>query len=78
MAIRNLNCWDILTEAGVALQASGLWPDYHALPSATVERLSAAADRAGYRAPRNANGSRARCFYKAVCQEADRRRKRLV
>ena len=37
--------------------------DFHALDSAQVERILIAADRWRYRAPRNANGSRARYFH---------------
>lgn len=37
--------------------------DFHALPSSAVDSILAAADRARYRKPRNANGSRARYFY---------------
>lgn len=75
MGVRHLLVWDVLTQAGVALQASGHWPSFHALPSATVDKLLGAADAAGYRAPRNANGSRGRYFYAALCREADRIRR---
>lgn len=37
--------------------------DFHALPSSAVDSIIAAADRARYRKPRNANGSRARYFH---------------
>lgn len=37
--------------------------DFHALNSATVERLVEVARAVGYRKPRNANGSTARCFF---------------
>ena len=37
--------------------------DFHALPSDQVEGVIAAADQWRYRAPRNANGSRARYFH---------------
>ncbi len=37
--------------------------DFHALPSAVVENILQAADEHKYRAPKNANGSRARYFY---------------
>lgn len=37
--------------------------DFHALPSDTVERILNAANERKYRAPRNANGSRARYFH---------------
>ena len=44
--------------AGVDFRA-----DFHALPSSAVAALLDAADRYGYRTPRNASGSRARCFF---------------
>jgi hypothetical protein len=50
-------------------RANALWRDFHALPSADVETLIAEADRLHYRAPKNANGSRARMF----CQFLQRR-----
>lgn len=37
--------------------------DFHALDSATVESIVAAADSVKYRRPANANGSRARYFH---------------
>ena len=37
--------------------------DFHAMPSADVESLVLWADRLRYRAPKNANGSRARYFH---------------
>lgn len=37
--------------------------DFHALDSSQVEGVIAAANAAKYRAPRNANGSRARYFH---------------
>ena len=37
--------------------------DFHTLGSAAVELIIGAADEWGYRKPKNANGSRARCFY---------------
>lgn len=44
--------------------------DFHALQSEFVDRLVAAADARGYRKPRNANGSRARCFHAYLMREA--------
>lgn len=44
--------------AGVDFRA-----DFHALPSSAVAALLAAADLHNYRQPRNASGSRARCFF---------------
>lgn len=37
--------------------------EFHALRSAEVGNVIAAADERKYRQPANANGSRARCFY---------------
>lgn len=37
--------------------------DFHTLSSSQVDSILAEADRAGYRKPKNANGSRARYFY---------------
>lgn len=47
-----------------------LGADFHALDSETVARIGEAADAHRYRTPRNANGSRARSFYAAVCRAA--------
>ena len=44
--------------------------DFHSLSSAEVERILTAARYWGYRKPRNANGSRARCFYAYLCRAA--------
>lgn len=46
--------------------------DFHALPRGTVTRILAAADSVKYKAPRNASGSRARCFYQKLCRDAGR------
>ncbi len=51
-------------------QANALDRDFHALPSGDVETLIAAADRLKYRAPRNANGSRARMFWQYLQRRA--------
>lgn len=40
-----------------------LGEDFHRLPSSTVDKIVDAANEYRYRKPRNANGSRARCFY---------------
>lgn len=53
--------------------------DFHALSSATVERILAAADEARYRKPRDANGSRARHFHAKLQRDklrAEPKRKR--
>jgi len=46
--------------------------DFHALPSAQVESLVATAREYGYRAPRNANGSRARYWHAFLTRRAGR------
>lgn len=46
--------------------------DFHALDSAQVDNVRAAADDYGYRAPRNRNGSRCRYFF-AFLERASRR-----
>lgn len=48
----------IAHEYGIPLDS-----DYHALNSATVEKVIEAANARGYRKPKNANGSRARYFH---------------
>lgn len=47
--------------------------DFHALDSATVESIIAAADSVRYRAPRNRNGSRARYFHARLVRAASRK-----
>jgi hypothetical protein len=44
--------------------------DFHALDSAQVESIIAAADEVKYRKPANANGSRARYFHSYLCRAA--------
>ncbi len=46
--------------------------DYHTLSSDQVEALLAAADKAKYRKPANANGSRARSFHSRLVRAAER------
>lgn len=46
--------------------------DFHALDSATVESIIAAADSVKYRAPANRNGSRARYFHAYLQRLSDR------
>jgi hypothetical protein len=47
--------------------------DYHTLDSDSVRRIVSAADSVSYRAPRNANGSRARYFHARLCRAANRK-----
>ena len=47
--------------------------DFHALHSDIVARIIAEADAYGYRAPRNANGSRARYFHAHLVRTAQRK-----
>lgn len=44
--------------------------DFHALSSAQVAGIIHWADAYGYRAPKNANGSRARCFFNMLARAA--------
>lgn len=44
---------------------------FHALPSAIVEKILAAAKECKYRQPRNANGSKARYFHAALVRAAN-------
>lgn len=45
--------------------------DYHALPSAVVDRILDAADSVRYQKPKDANGSRSRYFYAALVRAAN-------
>lgn len=47
-----------------------LYRDFHTLDSDTVDKVLRAADFRKYRKPRNANGSRARCFYEYLNRAA--------
>jgi hypothetical protein len=47
--------------------------DFHALTSAEVERVLAAADERKYRKPKNANGSRARYFHASMVRASLRK-----
>lgn len=49
---------ELLASHGVPLDEN-----YHKLSSTIVEGIVEAAKAYGYRKPKNANGSRARCFY---------------
>lgn len=49
-----------------------LGTDFHALPSDVVEALTAAANAAKYRKPRNANGSRTRYFHARLIRAANK------
>jgi hypothetical protein len=44
--------------------------DFHTLRSEQVDKLLVAADRVGYRKPKNANGSRARYFFAQLQRRA--------
>ena len=44
-------------------RAGGRGQDFHALYSRQVDVILEAADRVGYRKPKNANGSRSRYFH---------------
>ena len=62
---------DVLGRVTTAAQEDAT-RDFHALSSGAVEALIAEADRHGYRKPRNANGSRARCFHAYLTRLARR------
>lgn len=65
------------TDARAILQRCNISADsdqFHALDTDRVESLIAEADRAKYRAPKNANGSRARYFHAFVVRVANRAR----
>jgi hypothetical protein len=55
----------ILASCQIAIGA-----DFHALTRDQVDNLIAAADRANYRRPANANGSRARYFHAMIQRRA--------
>jgi hypothetical protein len=46
--------------------------DFHALRSSQVDQIIHAANARNYRAPKNANGSRARCFHAYLIRAASR------
>ncbi len=50
--------------AGISLKE-----DFHSLRSEQVEVVLELAKRAGYRAPKNANGSRARYYFEALARQ---------
>lgn len=72
MSIRDLNAAEILRQCGACRGHGDYW-DFYALPTSSVGAVLRAADAAGYRAPRNANGSRARYFYEALRRQVERR-----
>lgn len=57
----------ILNQCGITRGAN-----FHTLSSDKVEALLVEANRAKYRKPSNANGSRGRYFYARVCRAASR------
>lgn len=57
----------ILTLCGINLAE-----DFHTLNSDKVERLLVHADARKYRKPKNANGSRARCFHAYLVRSLNR------
>ena len=59
-----------VTKCCIFRDANGTYPDFHTLRSGTVEALLEAADIHRYRAPANANGSRARYFYAMLVRAA--------
>lgn len=67
LAVAKADARDLAARYGIDLER-----DFHALPSEQVERIIAAADSVRYRAPRNANGSRARYFHARLVRTANR------
>lgn len=61
-------------QAVQAFRSAGIDPraDFHTLTGDQVDTVIAEADRARYRQPRNANGSRARYFFYAVQRKYER------
>lgn len=59
----------------IVSQVNGRTTDFHRLRSGQVEDVLGFADSRGYRAPRYANGSRARCFWLYVCRTAESERR---
>lgn len=47
-------------------------PEFHVLPSSTLDALAEAARFCGYRKPRNANGSTARAFHSRLVRAANK------
>lgn len=62
-----LSAREILQSCGVPVGA-----DYHTLDSSQVDAIVAAAARAKYRKPRNANGSRGRYYHDRLQRQAQR------
>jgi hypothetical protein len=60
-----LNALAVLQSCGIYIGA-----DFHTLRSSQVGELLACADLAGYRKPKNANGSRARYFHDLMQRRA--------
>lgn len=56
---------DILRDCGISERG-----DFHKLDSDAVAKIVAAADLHGYRAPTNANGSRARYYHAYLTRRA--------
>ena len=65
-----LNARNELGSCHIYRDSNGLYPDFHALRSEVVDGLLVCATERGYRKPKNANGSRARCFYEYLVRTA--------
>jgi hypothetical protein len=70
VAIKRLSARRELELCGIA-RTPAHWPDFHALPSERVTALLRLALDIGYKEPAQANGSRARYLYAALCRQAD-------
>ncbi len=62
----------ILADCLIYRESTGHFPDYHALNSDRVLALTEEAQERRYRKPRQANGSRARCFYQYLTRAAEK------
>ena len=68
MRLSRLDARQILFGRGIPMNV-----DFHALRSSRVDEIIYAANAHGYRAPKNANGSRARYFHAYLMRAARRK-----
>lgn len=61
MAINLSNALTMFNRYGIDIKA-----DFHTLTSSQVEIVLECAKQDGYKPPKNANGSRARCYFAAL------------
>ncbi len=70
MKPKHVSAERINAQATLSMLHITLGTDFHALPSAAIDRLLDEADRVRYQKPRNANGSRARYFHDMLQRRA--------